>query len=90
MGKMLHFTVSFAAFIRFINARHLLFLDLKTIETRLKNKIYKSFAELNYDMNKIFDNCLIYNGRTSHYSHYAETLKENFNELVDEFRENDR
>lgn len=63
---------------------------MKTIETRLKSKTYKSFAEFIYDMNKIFDNCRIYNGSTSEYYQYAETLKEYFNTKVEEFRENDR
>lgn len=48
------------------------------IENRLNSRSYKKLAEFIYDMNKIFDNCRIYNARNSLYYQSAEILEEFF------------
>ena len=62
-------------------------LDLKKIETRLNSRSYKKLAEFVYDVQKMFDNCRIYNAQASQYYECAEILEGFFVSKVKEFRE---
>ena len=65
-------------------------LDLKKIETRLHGRTYKKLAEFIYDMQKMFDNCRVYNAQQSQYYQCAETLEGFFVSKIRLFRENSK
>ncbi|XP_054724441.1 nucleosome-remodeling factor subunit BPTF-like [Uloborus diversus] len=63
-------------------------MDLKTVEHRLNNHIYKKLADFIGDMTKIFDNCRYYNPRSSPFYNCAEMLESYFVQKIKVFREN--
>ncbi|KAJ6220885.1 hypothetical protein RDWZM_006697 [Blomia tropicalis] len=65
-------------------------VDLKKIETRLHGRTYKKLAEFIYDMQKMFDNCRVYNAQQSQYYQCAETLEGFFVSKIRLFRENSK
>lgn len=67
--------------------KYLLNIDLSTIEKRLTSRLYKKLAEFLYDMNKIFDNCRIYNKEDTIYYAYAEKLEGFFLSKIKVFKE---
>lgn len=62
-------------------------LDLATMERRLSTRFYKKLAEFVYDMNKMFDNCRLYNDSRTPYYACAESLEGFFISKLKSFRE---
>lgn len=53
-------------------------MDFTTIKSKLSNNEYKSVAEFVTDVNKVFDNCILYNGEANQYSQIAKKMRREF------------
>ncbi|KAG1142438.1 hypothetical protein G6F37_008340 [Rhizopus arrhizus] len=52
-------------------------MDLSTLEQNVENDVYQDMNEFVRDVQKIFDNCRIYNGETTNYGRCANRLERN-------------
>ncbi len=57
-------------------------IDMKLLAQRAKNKYYATQGEFIRDVNKMFDNCRIYNTETSEYYKLADDLQAYFQMLL--------
>lgn len=53
-------------------------MDFTTIKSKLSNNEYKSVSEFVTDINKVFDNCILYNGEANQYSQIAKKMRREF------------
>lgn len=53
-------------------------MDFTTIKGKLSNNEYKSVDEFVVDVNKVFNNCIIYNGESNQYSQTAKKMRKEF------------
>lgn len=56
-------------------------MDFTTIKTKLSYNAYDSEADFHYDMNLVFDNCILFNGPESPYGKIAIQMKLQFNTM---------
>ena len=56
-------------------------MDFTTIRTKLSYNAYDSEVDFNADMNLIFDNCILFNGRESSYGKIATQMRLEFNTM---------
>jgi len=53
-------------------------MDFTTIKGKLSGNEYKSVDEYVKDVNKVFDNCILYNGEINQYSQIAKKMRKEF------------
>lgn len=56
-------------------------MDLGTIKAKLHSNQYLKFQDFLYDMNLVFENCILYNGENSTVSLMCKGVREEFNKL---------
>lgn len=58
-------------------------IDLSTLDQNVESDVYQNMNEFIRDVQKIFDNCRIYNGESTNYGRCANRLEKYFNERLD-------
>ena len=65
---------------------HILFLDLQTMESKLRLNKYKTIKDFVADASRIFDNCRYYNTSDSPFYRCAEVLENFFVQKLKAFK----
>lgn len=62
-------------------------LDLKTLDKNVEKDAYPTMEEFKHDVQKIFDNCRVYNAESTPYSKCAKIVEDFFKEKLRELDE---
>ena len=57
-------------------------MDVSTMRTKVRKSEYRSFKDFRVDIMRMFDNCILYNGRTTVYGQEALRLRDLANEKL--------
>lgn len=58
------------------------FVDLSTLDQNVESDVYRTMEEFIRDVQKIFDNCRVYNAEATNYARCANRLERYFKERL--------
>lgn len=65
-----------------ISVIHIILIDLTTLDQNVETDVYQTMEEFIRDVQKIFDNCRVYNAEATNYTRCANRLERYFKERL--------